>query len=135
LTDREDIVLAVKLEFINLIMPIQRIRDLYPGGWEAFLGDNVKRIGRVLWSDLTLVRATGCMDSSEVDGLITRYSCLGFTATESIGGVPFWKDFCVLDAFGRSQYDCPWIMVDGAERVAWLREGDPGGVVGRENFR
>jgi hypothetical protein len=124
----------VQLEFLNLVIPVQRIRDLYPGGWEAYLGDNLKRIGRVFWYDQTLVRATGCMDSDEVDGLIARYTDLGFTATETIDGATFWKDFCVVDAFGFSQHQCPWIVVNGDERIAYLRGAEQGEVVGRDHF-
>jgi hypothetical protein len=125
--------LAIRLEFINLVVLIQRIRDLYPGGWEAYLDDNVKRIGRVLWYDHALVRATDCMDFNDVDGLLLRFTSVGFTATESINGTTLWKDFLIVDAFGRSKFDCPWIAVEDA--VAWLRGTEPGDVIGREHFR
>lgn len=125
--------MAIRLEFINLVLPVQRISDLYPGGWESFLGDNTQRIGRVMWYDNALIRVTGCMDSNDVDGMVARYINLGFTATQTVGEATCWKDFLIVDAFGRSQFGCPWIVVDGA--VAWLRGTEPGEVIGRENFR
>jgi hypothetical protein len=76
--------MAIALEFVNLIMPVRRVRDLYPGGWEAYLGDNVRRIGKVMWYDSSLVRATGCMCADEVNSLIARYTRLGFTATQRL---------------------------------------------------
>jgi hypothetical protein len=124
---------AIQLEFLNLIVPVQRIRDLYPGGWSGFIADNAKRIGRTIWYSPSLVRAGGAMDPEMVDALIERWIALGFTATEVVDGRKQWKDFVLVDAFGFTQHDCPWITV--AERVAWLRATERGEVVGRDSFQ
>jgi hypothetical protein len=127
--------MAIQLEFINLVVPVRTIVELYPGGWPSFIADHAKRLGRTVWFSSSLVRAGGAMESEMADALIARWTDLGFTATEAVNGRTQWKDFVLVDAFGRSLYPCSWIMVDGAERLAWLRGGDPGGVVGRENFQ
>lgn len=126
---------AIQLEFISVVLPIQTIEEKFPGGWKAFLDDNAKRIGKVMWCDSYLVRATGCMSGDEADGLITRFTSLGFTATQSVENRTCWADFCVVNVFGVNQYDCPWIIVGGAERVAWLRGREMGTIVGRLNSR
>jgi hypothetical protein len=48
LNDRKEIAMAIQLEFVSVIVPVQRIRDLYPGGWSGFLTDNAGRIGIVV---------------------------------------------------------------------------------------
>ena len=126
--------MAIRLEVVSLIIPIQTIEEKYSGGWKAYLDDNVKRIGKVMWYDSNLVRATGCMDSDEVGGLITRFTNLGFTASETVESRTCWADFCITDVFGFSQFDCPWISFDGDGRVAWMRGVERGEVVGREDF-
>lgn len=127
--------MAIELEFLNLVVPVQRIKDLYRGGWAAYLADNQKRLGKILWHDLDLVHACGAMDPEMDDVLIGNFTSLGFTATEVVDGRTVWRDFCVLNAFGISQHQCPWLVVDGAARIAWMRGTEPGVVVGREHMR
>jgi hypothetical protein len=122
---------AIQLEFVNLIVPIQTIEDRYPGGWKAYLDDNEKRIGKVMWFDNSLVRASGCMCGDEVDGLITKYTRLGFTSTETLGVGIFWKNFCIVDAFGISRHSCNWLEFDPISRSAFLAGTVPGKAIGR----
>jgi len=124
---------AIRLEFQNLVVPVQRIQDLYPGGWSGFIADNAERIGRTVWFSSSLARVGGAMDPEMADALIQRWTDLGFTATEVVDGRTQWRDLVLVDAFGFSQYNCPWIMV--AERVAWLRGKERDGVVDRSNFQ
>jgi len=123
---------AIQLEFLNLVVSVQRIRDLYPGGWSGFIADNAKRIGRTVWFCGSLARVGGAMDPEMADALIERWVDLGFTTTEVVDGRTQWKDFVLVDAFGWSLYPCSWIMVNGA--VAWLTGTSPGEVVGRDDF-
>jgi len=124
---------AVRLEFINLIVPIRTVEEKYPNGWSGCLRDHAKSIGRVVWYDDHLFR-TGAMDPEMMDNLIEKWTWMGFTATEVAEGRTVWRDLCVVDAFGFSRHQCPWLLVGGAERVAWLRD-ERGEVVGREQFR
>ena len=125
--------MPVRLEFLNLVVPVARVQELYPGGWSGFIADHAKRLGRTVWFSSSLVRAGGAMDPEMADGLMQRWSDLGFTATEVVEDRKQWKDFLLVDAFGRCLYPCPWIMIDGA--VAWLRGTEMGEVVGRDSFR
>lgn len=133
--NRERWPLAIQLEFINLIVPVQRIRDIYPGGWDGCLAANAGRLGKIVWYDENLFHGGGAMDPEMIDVLIERWTNLGFAATEVVDGKAIWKDFAILDSWGISQYDCPWIVVDGTERIAWLRGTEPGEVIGRDHFR
>lgn len=124
----------IQLEFLNFIVPVQVIEQKYSGGWAACLGDHAMGIGKVVWYDDHLFR-TGAMDPDLMDNLITKWTRLGFEATESVGNSVIWKDFCVVTSYGVSQYDCPWIMVDSAERSAWLKGTVHGETIGRDHFR
>lgn len=126
--------MAIQLEFLNFIVPVQVIEEKYSGGWDACLRDHAKSIGRVVWYDEHLFR-TGAMDPDLMDNLITKWTRLGFDATESVGNSVIWKDFCIVASYGVSQYDCPWIVVDPAERSAWLMGTVHREIVGRDHFR
>ena len=41
--------MAIALEFIDLLVPIARIQEVYPGGWDQCLLDYADRIGRRVW--------------------------------------------------------------------------------------
>lgn len=126
--------MAVQLEFINLIVPVQRIKDLYPGGLDACLHDHAKSIGRIVWYDEFLFR-TGAMAPNGIDLLIQKWGGLGFNATRVMDGKVVWCDLCSVNSFGFSRHQCEWIEVDGAKRIAWMRGVDPGEVVGRDSYR
>jgi hypothetical protein len=126
--------MAIQLEFLNFIVPVQVIEQKYLGGWAACLRDHSKSIGKVAWYDDHLFR-TGTMDPDLMDNLIAKWIRLGFEATEEIGGKVVWKDLCVVTSYGVSQYGCPWIVVDIASRTAWLKGTEAGEVVGRDHLR
>jgi len=125
---------AVRLEFINLIVPIKIIEEKYPGGWSGCLRDHAKSIGRVVWYDDHLFR-TGAMDPEMMDNLIEKWTRqLRFIATEVVDGKVVWKDLCAVDWFG-CQHDCDWAVFDSALRAGWLKGTESGEVVGRDRFR
>jgi hypothetical protein len=53
---------AIRLEFLNLIVPIKKIEKKYPGGWSQCLKDHQNAISHVAWGDNYLFRAGGAMD-------------------------------------------------------------------------
>jgi hypothetical protein len=126
--------MAISLEFLNLVVPIHRIKEIYPDGWSGCLRDHAKSIGRIVWYDDHLFR-TGAMDFDMMDHLIEKWTRLGFEATELVEGKTVWTDFCVLGSFGSSQHQCPWLVVDRAERIAWMRDAERGEAIGREQRR
>jgi hypothetical protein len=48
--------MAIALEFIDLIVPISKIREKYPGGCEACLRDHEHLLGGRIWYDEHLFR-------------------------------------------------------------------------------
>lgn len=126
--------MAIKLEFLSLVVARQRIEEIYPDGWSGCLSDHAKSLGKTIWYDDHLFRA-GAMDPEMIDDLITKWTRLGFKATEVAEGKTVWQDFCVVTSYGVSKHQCPWIEVDSAMRVAWLRGVERREVFGREQFR
>lgn len=126
--------MAIKLEFLNLVVPRQRIEKVYPTGWSGCLSDHAKSIGRTIWYDDHLFRA-GAMDPEMMDNLIAKWTRLGFKATEVTDEKTEWLELCVVNSLGFSQHQCRWLVVDGAERIAWLHGTERGDIAGREQFR
>jgi hypothetical protein len=126
--------MAVQLEFLNLTVPVQVIEQKYSGGWDACSRGHAKSIGRVVWYDDHLFR-TGAMDGDMMANLTEKWTRLGLESTEPKGATVVWMDFCVLTAYGVSDHDCPWIVVDPASRAAWFRGREQGEAIGRNHFR
>jgi hypothetical protein len=122
---------AVRLEFIDVIVPIQVIDEKYPGGFTQCLADLRPLIGRRVWHDGRLLR-DGAMDPAEARRLVEGWQTLGVEPLRWVGGKLQWKELCVVDtAHGGPTVGCEWIEWDPAARIAWLRGLEPGEVVGR----
>ena len=126
--------MAINLIFIDFIVPVSKIRALYPGGWARCLYDHRRALGRSVYFDQNLFH-TGAMSGERIDTLVAHWSNLGFQATERVDGKELWRDFCaVSSALGSSRYLCQWLGVDYGERCAFLIGTDPGPVAGRRFF-
>ncbi len=112
--------MAIALEFIDLVVPIARIRESYPGGWEQLLLDYRARIGRRVWHDRHLLR-DGAMSVEEVNVLVEGWAVLGFEPTGTGRAGRYWKDLCVVDwRRGGPTLPCDWLAFDRASRTAHL---------------
>jgi len=121
-----DTILAFALEFIDVVVPIAKIRDLYPGGWEQCLLDYSALLGRRVWYDQYLFR-DGAMSPSEVKLLVEGWAVLGFEANETRKGQLYWKDLCVVESrHGGPTRPCGWLAYDAARRIAHLAGTGPG---------
>jgi len=127
--------LAIALEFIDVVVPVAKIRDLYPGGWEQCLSDYSTLLGRRVWYDRYLFR-DGAMSPPEVRLLVEGWTVLGFVATETRQGRQYWKDLCVVESrLGGPTRPCDWLTFDGAKRIAYLAGTDPGTLIWRRRPR
>ena len=120
--------MAVCTEFINLIVPIQVIKDKYPGGWEQCLEDHKNKINRSVWFDEHLFH-DGTMNPMDMESLVERWGKLGFECIGHRVGNPYWKDVCVVE-FGPTM-PCDWIAVDRKTRGVYLKGTEPGVLIGR----
>ena len=127
--------MAIGLEFIDVIVPIARIRESYPGGWEQCARDYAALLGGRIWHDQHLFR-DGAMSPFECQMRVEGWEVLGFEPTgKSVRGL-YWKDLCVMDwANGGPTLPCDWLSVDLSSRTAHLKGTAPGSLVWRRQPR
>ena len=126
--------MAIELEFINFIVPIQVIKAKYPGGWDACLSDHANLIGGRVWYDDHLFR-DGAMNTLDIDVLIERWQENGLEPFEIVDGQQSWKDVCVVEYFfGWVNIPCPWLKMAPNSQSAHLSGTEPGVLIGRHDF-
>jgi hypothetical protein len=117
---------AIALEFIDIIVPIARIRECYPGGWEQCALDYAALLGRRVWYDRHLLR-DGAMTPSDAQVLVEGWGALGFEPTGMRGKAVYWKDLCVVDSLRCGPtHPCDWLALDASTRTAHLGGTEPG---------
>jgi len=133
--------MAIALEFIDLVIPIVRIEEAYPGGWKQCLADYDAAIGARVWYDQHLFR-DGAMDPETMRRRVEGWAVLGFEITGKRAAnarakpVSFWKDVCVVDwRHGGATLPCDWLQVDLTTRTAQLAATDPGPLAWRKRPR
>lgn len=123
--------MAVRLEFVDVLVPVHVIEDRYPGGFAQYLGDHRGLIGRRLWHDGRLLR-DGALDAPGARALVERWQALGLEPLQWIGRRLHWKELCVVDLVaGGPTVPCDWLAWDVRARIAWIRGIDRGETVGR----
>lgn len=126
--------MAIALEFLDFVIPIEVIRHKYPGGWKQCLRDHAASIGGRVWYDEYLFR-DGAMNPNDIKLLVDRWTKLGLDPMEVRGGRQAWKDTCVVEVmFGGPTLPCDWLTVDTAQRIAYLKGTIPGVIVGRDEI-
>ena len=124
--------MAIATEFIDFIVPIQVIKDKYPGGWEQCLRDHKNLIGGRVWYDDHLFR-DGAMNPGDIESLVEHWEAMGFKGIVESDGQKYWKDICVFE-MGGSTLHCDWIDFDRESRAAFLKGMPPGEVASRHTF-
>lgn len=121
--------MAITTEFIDFIVPIQTIRDKYPGGWEQCLKDHESLINGRVWFDDHLFR-DGAMNPMDIESIVERWEAMGFEGIVVEDGKKSWKDMCVCEGlFGGATQDCDWLVIDPETRSVYLQGTDIGEVV------
>jgi hypothetical protein len=125
--------MAVKLEHINLVVRIEAINRIYPGGLAACIAapEHSNAHEERCWHDVHLFR-DGTESRGDMRWLVTEWEKKGFQATEIRDGRKVWKDLCVIDtSSGAPSLPCDWIIIDRAKHMAYLKGEEPGIVAGR----
>jgi len=116
--------MAIDTEFIDFIVPIEMIRQKYPGGWEQCLIDHAPLLGGRVWYDDYLFR-DGSMNPMYMHSIVEEWESMGFEATREINGKKHWIDFCVHDMMGGVTLPCDWIVQKRHRRVAHVDDPEP----------
>lgn len=121
--------MAVILEFLNLIVPIEVIKAKYPGGWKQCLKDHEQHIGSTVWYDDYIFR-DGAMSGNDIQMLVDEWSKMGFEPTVDINGEIVWKDLCVIGELGGiCNHTCNWLIYEPRMRTVYLNGTDPDNLI------
>jgi len=127
--------MAIKLEFLNLIIPIKQINLCYPGGFELFLQHYQNKFGEKFWHDLHLFR-DGTIDSVEMETKVLFWQQKGLVPYVEQNGKKKWKDMCVIESYSAGPtFQCDWIEVDEENNCVFHRKRPKGRIIGREEMK
>lgn len=126
--------MAVRLEFINLIVPIKIIEKHCENGFKGFLEDVKEMIGGKIWYDEHLFR-DGAMNPMDIESLVDFWTNKGLTPYEEKDGQKCWKDMCAVEGmFGGPTLPCNWIVFDRENNCVHLKGHEKGKIIGREEM-
>lgn len=119
--------MAIGLVYMNFLVPVQTIRDKYPGGWSQCLKDHEQEIkrGRV-WYDEHLFH-DGAMDPRMIDDFIANWEMRGFQIAKKINGHTQWADMCCIEYLGHQMPE--WLELTDNGCTAYLAGTEPGEIV------
>lgn len=121
--------MAVRLQFINLIIPVETVERLWAreGGFAGFLEMQRALLGDLVWHDAKLCRADGSMDWSDVDEMVLRWEARGLQGLVGTGAHQWWKDFAICASRRGATFPCSWLSFDVSDNAVYLagtRKGD-----------
>lgn len=123
--------MAIMTEFINLIVPIRKIEEKYPGGWAQCLKDHAESIGRRIWFDDHLFR-DGAMNPMDMKALVEEWEEMGFTLYLEKDGRRYWEDVCVYEGMlGGATMPCNWLDEDRKRMTVSLKGAPECELIGR----
>ena len=127
--------MAIRLESINLIIPLKNINLCYFGGFELFCQHNQSRFGETFWHDALLFRA-GAVNTEEMKSLIMFWQQKGLVPYDDTAGIKKWKDMCVIESSkSEPTLPCEWLEVDQKNNCVFVKGRPKGRIIGREEIR
>lgn len=116
--------MSIALIYMNFLVPIQTIKEKYPGGWEQCLKDHEIEIARGrVYFDEHLFR-DGAMDPRMIDSFIATWETRGFQITKEVDGHTQWADMCCIEYLGHHMPEWLAFMDNGC--TAYLAGSAPG---------
>ncbi len=108
--------MSVRLEFFNIIIPIEKIEKHYPSGFKKYKEDaGLKSSDFGIWYDNYLVK-DGAMNMLSIEFRLSDWERMGL---QVIGyddnGRKKFKDICVVNSSGKKSYKCDWLVIKNGE--------------------
>lgn len=126
--------MAIEMEYINLVVPITKIEQHYPGGFDAYLKDHADSVGKVIWYDDELCRS-GAMEPTGIAWMFAEWTKYGLEPRIEKQGRRMWNDLCVVDILGGPTLDCDWLTWDSNDYSVYMSGKPKGQVVGRRQMQ
>lgn len=127
--------MAIKIEFVNLIIPIEKINESnFEGGFDGVVKKYEHLIGRAIWFDKHLFRM-GWMNTWMIDGEIDFWKEKGLVPIENKNGIDYWKDvYAISTGFNQFMTNCDWIEFDLKRNVVYLKGTNPFEIYPNQEF-
>ncbi len=123
--------MAIELSVINFIVPMEIIKQKYPGGLEQCFMDHGGAYGGRIWHDEYLFR-DGAMNPIDMYLIFEKWKKLGFR-THKGGKNPKWIDVCVVcTGWDEPTLPCDWIETDGY--IAYMKNKPVGEIIGPASY-
>ena len=100
----------IPLEFMNLIVRTDRLRDRYPGGWEKFRRDFYRQLEGGTNHDGPLTRF-GAMNDQDMLETQRKLEAIGLRLTRKLGGQVIHADMAYPGRPDDPGLPCPWLHV------------------------
>ncbi|GMO36718.1 MAG: hypothetical protein Ta2B_16640 [Termitinemataceae bacterium] len=116
--------MAIELEFISLIIPIDIISKYYHGGYEQYKTDNSVRFvpeNYNIWYDDELVKE-GAMSPWDMGFLVKKWEDLGVKTYSEHNGKKKWENVCVVDFLCGPTIPCKWLSFDTKNNTVSLQK-------------
>lgn len=110
--------MAIKIEFLSVIVSVRAIEEQFHGGMEGFKD----KCGEPQ-TDGKLVRM-GAMNQLDLLEIIHALELGGLKKTFFKDGREHWLDLCVVDRFDGPTLPCEWIEVDLEKGEARMMDRD-----------
>ena len=127
--------MPVDCEFINILIPISKINELYLGGFESFKKSFREAFEEgPLWHDDFLLR-DGAMSPAAAEYSVDEWLSLVLVGHQKVDGQEQWVDICVLETLFRGpSLPCPWIKFDLKGDWAAHVDDSSRAIIGRKGF-
>lgn len=127
--------MAIKLELINLIIPMKNINYCYPGGFDLFCEHNKSKFAETFCHDALLFRV-GAADFLDIESHVIYWQQRGLVPYMEIDGIKHWKDMCVVESsHAEPTLPCDWIEIDKNNNCASMKGKPKGRIIGRKEMK
>lgn len=96
--------MAIELAYMNLVIPIEKIEEKYPGGFQQYKKDKEMR-----HDDYLVVKSAMSMDA--INTFVIECEAFGLVGVIEENGVKKALDFCIVDLV--PTLPCDWMEFDG----------------------
>jgi hypothetical protein len=121
--------MAVQVQFITIVVPIERINtSTEPGGFTGLLQREADSVGKCFWHDKHLY-ATAVMSPMDAQYVMKHWEAKGLVARTSMGESRRWKDLCVVDYYQGPTLPCDWLEWDAASHSVWHKGTERGQLI------
>ena len=111
--------MTIKLIYLSVVIPITNINKCSEVGGLIGALERGNKKGQRLHDDFLYKESA--MAPEDVGLLVDFWEKQGLILTETVDGVLYWKDLCVVDMYSGPTLPCKWLEYDPATRTAQFR--------------